>query len=66
MSTIRPEPSTVPIRRGRLLLARALGVISVAGTRPVSASRIPPTSIVGAILWTGYLGNVVVTHLNMI
>ncbi|HWZ41615.1 MAG TPA: hypothetical protein VNY08_25260 [Bradyrhizobium sp.] len=52
---------TVPIRA--LLLARALGVISVAG---IAFTTIPPTSIVGAILWTGYLGNVVVTHLNMI
>jgi hypothetical protein len=52
---------TVPIRA--LLLARALGVISVAG---IAFTTIQPTSIVGAILWTGYLGNVVVTHLNMI
>jgi len=52
---------TVPIRA--LLLARALGVISVAG---IAFTTIPPTSIVGAILWTSYLGNVVVTHLNMI
>jgi hypothetical protein len=46
-----------------LLLARALGVISVAGT---AFTTIPPTSIVGAILWTGYLGNIVVAHLTMI
>ncbi len=46
-----------------LLLARALGVIRVAGT---AFTTIPPTSIVGAILWTGYLGNIVVAHLNMI
>jgi hypothetical protein len=46
-----------------LLLARALGVISVAGT---AFTTIPPASIVGAILWTGYLGNIVVAHLNMI
>jgi hypothetical protein len=52
---------TVPLPA--LLLARALGVISVAGA---VFAAIPPTSIVGAILWTGYLGNVVVTHLNMI
>ncbi|HEY7846543.1 MAG TPA: hypothetical protein VID30_23025 [Bradyrhizobium sp.] len=52
---------TVPIRA--LLLARALAAISVAGA---AFAAIPPTSIVGAILWTGYLGNVVVTHLNMI
>ena len=42
-------------------LARALGVISVTCG---ALTTIPPTSILGAILWTGYLGNVVVTHLN--
>ncbi len=52
---------TVPIRA--LLLARALGVISVVC---IAFTTIPPTSIVGAILWTSYLGNVLVTHLNMI
>lgn len=52
---------TVPIRA--LLLARALAAISVAG---VAATTIPPSSIVSAILWTGYLGNLVVAHLNMI
>ena len=46
----------IPIRA--LLLARALGVISVALT------TIPPSSIVGAMLWAGYLGHVVVTHFN--
>ena len=45
------------------ILARTLGVVGVAGMVLTST---PPTSIVGAILWTGYLGNVVVTHLNMI
>jgi hypothetical protein len=52
---------TVPIRAR--LLARALGVVSVAG---MAFTTMPPTSIVGAILWTGYFGNAVVTHLNMI
>jgi hypothetical protein len=47
---------TIPIKA--LLLVRALGVISVAVT------TIPPSSIVGALLWAGYLGNAVVTHLN--
>jgi hypothetical protein len=42
------------------LLSRTLGVISVALT------SIPPSSIAGGMLWAGYLGNVVVTHLNMI
>jgi hypothetical protein len=30
----------------------------------LALSTIPPSSIVGGILWAGYLGNVVVTHLN--
>jgi hypothetical protein len=50
---------TIPIKA--LLLVRALGVISIAG---MLLSSIPPSSIVGAILWAGYLGNVVVTHFN--
>jgi hypothetical protein len=57
MSTYLPE-HTVPIRT--LLLSRTLGLISVAG---MLFSTIPPSSIVGAMLWTGYLGNVVFTHL---
>jgi hypothetical protein len=44
-------------------LARALGTISVAG---MALTTIPPTSIVGAILWTGYLGNLVVTHFPIV
>jgi hypothetical protein len=43
------------------LLVRALGVISIVG---MLLSSIPPSSIVGAILWAGYLGNAVVTHFN--
>ena len=42
-----------------------------AGARPGRHQRglqrshdLPPTSIVGAILWTGYLGDLVVTHLK--
>jgi hypothetical protein len=57
MSTYMLE-RTVPIRT--LLLSRTLGTLSAALT------TIPPSSIVGAMLWIGYLGNVVVTHLNMI
>jgi hypothetical protein len=60
MSTYAGDQAA-PIRA--LLLARTLGLISVAG---MALATIPPTSIVGAIMWTGYLGNVVVTHLNMI
>ncbi len=43
-------------------LARALGVISVACG---ALTTIPPTSILGAILWTGYFGDLVATHLNI-
>ena len=46
-----------------LLLSRTLGMISVAG---IAITTIPPSSIVGGMLWAGYLGNVIVTHLNMI
>ncbi len=46
-----------------LLLSRSHGMISIAG---MTLTTIPPSSIVGAILWAGYFGNVVVTHLNMI
>ena len=44
-------------------LARALGAVSTAG---IALTTIPPTSIVGAILWTGYLGNLVVTHFPIV
>ena len=57
MSTYMLE-QTVPIRT--LLLSRTLGTVGMALT------TIPPSSIVGAMLWVGYLGNVVVTHFNMI
>jgi hypothetical protein len=52
---------TVPIKAH--LLSRALGAIGVAS---VALTTIPPSSIVGAILWAGYFGNIVVTHLGMI
>ena len=60
MSTYELE-QTVPLRT--LLLSRTLGVISVAG---MALTTIPPSSIVGALLWTGYLGHIVVAHLNII
>ena len=44
-------------------LARALGGITTACAALIA---IPPTSIVGAILWTGYLGNFVATHLSIV
>ena len=43
-------------------LARALGVISVTCS---ALTTIPPTSILGAILWTGYFGDLVATHLKI-
>jgi hypothetical protein len=57
MSTYMLE-QTVPIRT--LLLSRTLGTVGMALT------TIPPSSIVGVMLWAGYLGNIVVAHLNMI
>ena len=56
MSTYMLE-QTVPIRT--LLLSRTLGTLSAALT------TIPPSSIVGAMLWAGYLGHIVVAYLNM-
>jgi hypothetical protein len=49
---------TVPIRT--LLLSRTLGAASAALT------TIPPSSLVGGMLWAGYFGNIIVTHLHMI
>ena len=41
-------------------LGRGLGAIT---TACIALTTIQPTSIVGAILWTSYLGNILVTHL---
>ena len=46
-----------------LLLVRAIDVISAGG---MAFTTMPPTSIVGAILWTGHLGNALVTHLPIV
>jgi hypothetical protein len=43
-------------------LARTLGLITVAGT---ILYAIPPTSILGAILLTGYLGGATASHLRI-
>jgi hypothetical protein len=43
-------------------LARALGIITVACT---ALYAIPPTSILGAILLTGYLGGAVASHVRI-
>jgi len=43
-------------------LARTLGVVTVACT---ALYAIPPTSILGAILLTGYLGGAVASHLRI-
>ena len=43
-------------------LERAAGIINVACT----ALAIPPTSILGAILWIGYFGEAVITYLRLI
>jgi DoxX-like family len=44
-------------------LARALGAVT---TACIALTTIPPTSIVGAILWTSYLGNALVAHLPIV
>ena len=44
-------------------LARALGAIT---TACIALTTIPPTSIVGELLWTSYLGNALVTHLPIV
>jgi hypothetical protein len=46
-----------------LLPARALGLVSVVG---MALTTFPPTSLLGAILWTGYLGDLVATHLRIL
>ena len=43
-------------------LARALGIVSVTSS---ALYMVQPTSILGAILWTGYLGDVVAAHLKI-
>ena len=43
-------------------LARALGVISVACS---ALTTVPPTSILGAILLTGYLGGAMASHVRI-
>jgi hypothetical protein len=45
-----------------LLLARAPGVVRLACD---ALATFPPTSVLGAILWTGYLGELVATHLKI-
>ena len=49
------EPVSIPA----LLLTSLVSVSTVIAT-------VPPTSIVGAILWTSYLGNALVTHLPIV
>ena len=44
------------------MLARSLGLITIICT---VLCAVPPTSIVGAILWTGYLGGVVASHVRI-
>jgi hypothetical protein len=51
----------VPLRA--LMSPRTHDAVSVAG---MTLTTVPPSSIVGAMLWAGYLGNIIVTHLNLI
>jgi hypothetical protein len=46
---------------GRAIPIKALLLARVAG---MALTTVPPSSIAGAMLWAGYLGHVVVTHLN--
>jgi len=48
-----------PISIRSLLLTSLVSVCAVLTT-------VPPTSIVGAIVWTSYLGNALVTHLPIV
>lgn len=43
-------------------LGRSIGLISIVCT---AVYAVPPTSIVGAILWTGYLGGTVASHVRI-
>src|ERR1700758_5007488 len=43
-------------------LARMLGLVSLAGT---VLYAVPPTSILGAILLTGYLGGAIASHVRI-
>ena len=45
-----------------LLLARAPAIIHMACD---AVTSFPPTSLLGAILWTGYFGDLVATHLRI-
>jgi hypothetical protein len=45
-----------------LLLARAPGVARLVSD---ALATFPPTSLLGAILWTGYLGDLLATHLKI-
>ena len=48
------------IRTFRLeIVMRGLGLITLVCTALYS---VPPTSMVGAILWVGYLGSVIISH----
>ena len=44
------------------VLERGMGIISIACT----TLAIPPTSILSAILWTGYFGDRVITYLHLV
>jgi len=44
------------------MLARALGSVGVACG---ALTAVPPTSILGAIMWTGYFGELVASHLRI-
>jgi len=45
-----------------LLLARAPAIIHMACD---AVTTCPPTSLLGVILWTGYFGDIVASHLKI-
>jgi hypothetical protein len=45
-----------------LLLARAPAIVHVACD---AFTNFPPTSLLGVILWTGYFGDIVASHLKI-
>ena len=54
--------STYVLGRAIPIKALLLSGTLVAG---MALTTVPPSSIAGAMLWAGYLGHVVVTHLNI-
>lgn len=64
----RPPAPTFSTRRGRAVFARiSCASLSSPCQRPRSLViyLVPRTALVGAVLWTGYLGGAVATHVRV-